>query len=409
MAGETQIIVPAVDVAVRSDPGRDPTKQVNEDASGWRETPFGVLGVVCDGMGGHVGGREASNAALSTIVEAFERAPPGTPARDVLRDAIRLANVRVRGLALSEPSGGRPGSTVVAVLVHGLGTEVAHVGDSRAYFVHQGQIFQITRDHSMVQEMVEAKILTPAQAAVHPEANKITRALGIDDDVEVDLRQHPLAHVAGDTFVLCSDGLSDLVEPPEILKIVSTDPPAQAVGKLVELANARGGHDNVTVMVLRPRSSAPQSSTIALSPTLADEEPAATLRPPQAPIIIPSKPLPPILLREPPAPTLVTQKKPGPPPAVVAAVIVVLAVVAIVFARSVAHHEGGGGRAVVDAATDAEGAPAGSVSSPFGPRGVSSVVLEPVAPPDAGEVDASEITPLAPSSGELPRHQHNRH
>src|SRR5205823_9030521 len=122
----------------------------------------------------------------------------------------RLANVRVRGIVVTEAAGGRPGSTVVAVLVHAGGTEVAHVGDARVYLVHQGQIVQITRDHSMVQEMVAAKILTPAQAAVHPEANKITRALGIEDDVEVELRPRPVVHVTGDAFILCSDGLSDL-------------------------------------------------------------------------------------------------------------------------------------------------------------------------------------------------------
>src|ERR1700679_2904655 len=118
MSGETQITLPAVDVAERSDPGRDPTKQINEDAFGHRETPFGLLAVVCDGMGGHVGGREASNAALATILEAFDAAPTTSAPREVLRDAIRLSNVRVRSLAMSDPAGGHPGSTVVAVLVH---------------------------------------------------------------------------------------------------------------------------------------------------------------------------------------------------------------------------------------------------------------------------------------------------
>ena len=129
----------------------------------------------------------------------------------------------------------------MTVLIHAGGTEVAHVGDSRVYLVQQGQVFQITRDHSMVQEMVDAKILSQSQAAAHPDANKITRALGIDDDVEVAVRPQPLAHVAGDAFVLCSDGLSDMLEPADILRIVSGDPPAQAAGKLVDLANARGG------------------------------------------------------------------------------------------------------------------------------------------------------------------------
>src|ERR1700722_5041939 len=131
MGGETEITLPAVDVAERSDPGRDPTKQVNEDSCGHRETRFGVLAVVCDGMGGHVGGREASTAALATIFESFETAPSGAVPREALRAPIPMANVRVRGLALSENEPGqagqvgRPGSTVVAVLVHATGTEIA--------------------------------------------------------------------------------------------------------------------------------------------------------------------------------------------------------------------------------------------------------------------------------------------
>ena len=207
-------------------------------------------------------------------MESFEKAAPGSAPRDVLADAIRLANVRVRGLSVTdaEAGGGRPGSTVVAVLVHSGGTEIAHVGDSRVYMVHQGQIFQVTRDHSMVQEMVEAKILTPDQAAVHPDANKITRALGIDDDVEVEVRPQAIAHVAGDSFILCSDGLSDLVDSPEILGIVSSNPPAQAAGKLVDLANAHGGYDNITVVIVRPRTSAPAVSTGTVAMTVADSQ-----------------------------------------------------------------------------------------------------------------------------------------
>ncbi len=170
---------------------------------------------------------------------------------------------------------------MVAVLVHAGGTEVAHVGDSRVYLVQQGAVFQVTRDHSMVQEMVQAKILTPEQAAAHPDANKITRALGIDDDVEVEVRSPPIAHVAGDAFVLCSDGLSDLVDASEILQIVSSDPPAQAVGKLVDLANARGGYDNITVMIVRPRVSAPAAVAGGVAPTRVST--TLTLRPPAAP------------------------------------------------------------------------------------------------------------------------------
>jgi protein phosphatase len=130
---------------------------------------------------------------------------------------------------------------------------VAHVGDSRAFLVHAGSIFQVTRDHSMVQQMVDAQLLTPEQAAHHPEANKITRALGIAPDVEVELRAQPLMHAAGDIFVLCSDGLSDLVSMQEISDVTQGAPYERAASDLVDMANARGGHDNVTVVMVRAR------------------------------------------------------------------------------------------------------------------------------------------------------------
>jgi protein phosphatase len=303
VSGETKILLPSVEVAHRTDPGRDPQKQVNEDALGYRETRFGHLCVVCDGMGGHTGGREASSTALATIFEAFDTASLTAKADDVLRDAITLANVRVRSLVIEDETGGRPGSTVVTVLLHAGGTEVAHVGDSRAFLVHQGQIFQLTRDHSMVQEMVDARILTPAQAAVHPDANKITRALGIDDAVEVDVRPQPVAHVAGDMFVLCSDGLTDLVEMPEILQMVTSDPPAQAAGKLVDLANARGGHDNISVLILRARMSAAGGKPFVaetVAQTMPETLPHTVTEPPPppGPAHIPSAPSPPPVSEE---------------------------------------------------------------------------------------------------------------
>jgi protein phosphatase len=133
--------------------------------------------------------------------------------------------------------------------------------------VHQGQIFRITRDHSIVQELVDRGVLTAQQAAHHPDANRITRALGMGPEVEVEIRPQPVHHVAGDTFVLCSDGLSDLVEDSEIAEVIGNHPAAQAVGKLVDLANARGGHDNITVVVLRARESA-LAAVGAITPTV---------------------------------------------------------------------------------------------------------------------------------------------
>jgi hypothetical protein len=168
----------------------------------------------------------------------------------------------------SEVAMGRPGSTVVSVLLHARGTEVAHVGDSRAYLVQQGQVFRLTRDHSIVQELVDRGLLSAQQATHHPEANRITRALGMAADVEPEVRPQPVHHVAGDAFVLCTDGLCDLVLDHEILGVVGGEPAAQAVGKLVDLANARGGHDNVTVAVMRARETAIGQAT-SITPTVA--------------------------------------------------------------------------------------------------------------------------------------------
>jgi protein phosphatase len=249
-------MLPAMEYAQRSDPGLDPDKQVNEDACTRRETRLGHLCVVCDGMGGHASGREAAELAISTIVETFDRVAEGATPAETLRTAIGDANRAVHTMHSSEVAFGRPGCTVVAILMHPHGTEVAHVGDSRAYLVHDGQVTRVTRDHSIVQELVDRGLITAQQAARHPDANRITRALGMALAVEAELRPSPVAHLAGDSFVLCSDGLTDLVEDEEILAIVEGDSPTDAVGKLVDLANARGGHDNITVIVMRARESA---------------------------------------------------------------------------------------------------------------------------------------------------------
>jgi protein phosphatase len=245
----------AVEIAFRTDPGRDPEKQVNEDAAVHVETPLGLLAVVCDGMGGHAGGKEASELAVKTIVEIVQAAPLVTAPRDALRVAIEEANRRVWSMPTDE-GGYRPGSTVVAVLVHAAGAELAHVGDSRVYLLHAGAIAQVTKDHSMVQEMVDRNLIKAEDAPNHPDANKIMRALGIMKEVEVDLRPEPIAYTAGDVFVLCSDGLSDLVNPSELLEVAGALPVLQAAGQLVDLANARGGHDNITALIMRMKGSA---------------------------------------------------------------------------------------------------------------------------------------------------------
>lgn len=242
-----------VDFAELSDPGRDPSKQVNEDSSGYAETPLGHLAVVCDGMGGHEAGREASQLAVRSIIEAARAAAPGVPPGLVLKQAVEHAGRAVFALGGAAPTEHRPGSTCVALLVHPGGAELAHAGDSRAYLIRDGNIERLTRDHSMVQELVASGMLTPAQALAHPEANKITRALGIAPEVSVEVRAEPLALSRGDVLLLASDGLTDLVSDAEILEIVRRRAPsgtAVVCQELVALANLRGGHDNVTALVL---------------------------------------------------------------------------------------------------------------------------------------------------------------
>lgn len=252
-----------VDFAELSDPGRDPSKQVNEDSAGYAETPLGHLAVVCDGMGGHEAGREASQLAVRTIIEATRAHTPGVPAGLALKQAVERAGRAVYALGGSGASEHRPGSTCVAVLLHPGGAELCHAGDSRAYLIRDGHIQRVTRDHSMVQELVASGMLTPEQALAHPEANKITRALGIAPEVSVEARAEPLGLLRGDVLLLSSDGLTDLVTDPEILDIVRRRLPsgtAAVCQELVGLANSRGGHDNVTVLVLALVELPPQTA-----------------------------------------------------------------------------------------------------------------------------------------------------
>lgn len=260
MADDTRIELTAVESAARTHAGRDPDKQVNEDASVHRFTRHGFLAVVCDGMGGHEGGREASHAAIDAVCDVLEGALSADDPRELLSRAIVEANARVFAIGGDAQRQGRPGSTLVAALVRPEGIYVAHVGDSRLYRVQNTAAFAVTKDHSAVQGLVDAGLLTPEEAAVHPDANRITRALGIAPEVQPDVRPTPLAYVAGDTFLLCSDGLSDLVKEPDILGIVQGAPLAQAAGTLVDLANARGGYDNITVVLFRTKASSASSS-----------------------------------------------------------------------------------------------------------------------------------------------------
>jgi protein phosphatase len=219
------------------------------------------LYVVCDGMGGHVGGEFASAIAVNTIEEVLTtmefrpeehdlEGEAGTEIqRERLRYSIRLAGKRIHEKARLEPAYKTMGTTAVALMVDDGNAFIAHVGDSRAYRIREGRIEQLTEDHSLVNEKIRAGLLTPEQAKTHKLKNIITRSLGYMEEVDIDLQVCALRR--GDRFLLCSDGLSGLVEAAEMGEAVLDYGPQVAARGLVELACERGGDDNITVIILR--------------------------------------------------------------------------------------------------------------------------------------------------------------
>jgi protein phosphatase len=221
------------------------------------------LYVVCDGMGGHVGGEFASAIAVNTVEEVLtsielrseelgvdkEDDGPVEVTREKLRYAIRLAGKRIFQKAQEEPEYKGMGTTCLALLVDDGNAYVAHVGDSRGYVVREGRIEQLTEDHSLVNQHIKAGLITPEQAKTHKLKNIITRSLGYMEDVEIDIQVRAVRR--GDRFVLCSDGLSNLVEASEIGEAVLDFGPQEASRRLIESACERGGDDNITVVVAR--------------------------------------------------------------------------------------------------------------------------------------------------------------
>lgn len=220
------------------------------------------LFVVCDGMGGHVGGEFASAIAVNTVEEVLTSVdidnaelgvdPDDGPVeltRERLRYSIRLAGKRIYEKAVEEPEYKGMGTTAVSILVEGGNAFVAHVGDSRAYLVRDGVIEQLTEDHSLVNEKIKAGLITPEEAKNHKLKNIITRSLGYMEDVEIDIQVRAVRK--GDRFVLCSDGLSGLVETAEIGETVLDHRPQDACRRMIEMACERGGDDNITVVVAK--------------------------------------------------------------------------------------------------------------------------------------------------------------
>ncbi len=229
--------------SARTDVGK--TRDHNEDDFGIGEgagvDQYGELLVVCDGMGGHAAGEVASRLGVETILSTYY-SDSSSDRIDVLRRAFERANERIHA-----EGRGAMGTTGVAALFYNGMLHVANVGDSRAYLIRNDDICQISRDHSLVGEQVAAGVITADQAKSSYYRNVITRALGYQSEVQVDMFHLPLQ--VGDTVVLCSDGLHGLVSDEEIGEIARSMPLADAVDRLIDLANERGGTDNITTII----------------------------------------------------------------------------------------------------------------------------------------------------------------
>ena len=227
-------------------------RQVNQDYVYASEEPVGNLPnlfVVADGMGGHNAGDFASSFAVQTLVRTILEDENQNPIK-VIRHAVEEANRKVLEESKSRAEMSGMGTTMVLVTIIDDYAYVANVGDSRLYLI-EDQILQITKDHSLVQEMVRRGLITKEEAREHPDKNIITRVLGIGPEIEVDFFDIHLKE--NSILLLCSDGLSNMVADEDIWRIVSTSREMKEAGmRLVSLANENGGKDNIAVVLVQP-------------------------------------------------------------------------------------------------------------------------------------------------------------
>lgn len=234
----------------KTDRGRVRTD--NQDAYfAGKITDDSVFAVVCDGMGGANAGNVASELAVRHISEyvirSYRDGMNMTDTEKTLKNAIVSANISLYDKAVNNAELAGMGTTAVAVFVKDGTAVIAHVGDSRIYLVN-GEIKQLTRDHSVVQSLIESGEITPEDAKVHPRKNVITRALGAEEDVAVDSDCLNLSN--GDTLLLCSDGLTNFLDDKDILTVFQNNDISAVAERLVEEANKNGGGDNITVVTV---------------------------------------------------------------------------------------------------------------------------------------------------------------
>lgn len=232
-------------------------RELNEDCfciHGFETEERGFC-ILADGMGGHNAGEVASQSAVKFIADKLREVldsedEEGVPA--VLTDAIEKANEKVYKMSVESTAHRGMGTTVVAAYISDGNAYIANVGDSRAYVVSKDGINQITTDHSVVEELVKSGTITHEEARVHPRRNIITRAVGTEEDIRTDVFEYEYA--SGDVMLLCSDGLSTMLDDKEIESIIKNEETSEkTVCSLVDAAKERGGLDNITVICIRFR------------------------------------------------------------------------------------------------------------------------------------------------------------
>ncbi len=208
----------------------------------------GLVFVVCDGMGGHAAGQIASELACKTFIDVYLHHPSAEP--DVaLRAAVTAANRFVTDVSRAVPARRGMGTTLSAIALVQDKCFTVQVGDSRIYRLRQGELLQMTVDHTWVEEMVRAGMITYEEAENHPRKHMLTRAIGADGEVQPDIELHAIQQ--GDIYMLCSDGLINHTTDDVISQLLANHPPSEAVWKLVGHALTNGGSDNTTVLVVR--------------------------------------------------------------------------------------------------------------------------------------------------------------
>lgn len=232
-------------VGILSDIGK--VRKTNQDCVGYFEDEFKRMYVIADGMGGHNGGETASKVAVETTINMIRNAFEIKNLENALSEAVKCANAEIYKLAQTDVKLNGMGTTITACLVQGNEMVVAHVGDSSCFVLNDKELLKVTKDHSLVQQLIDTGTITELEAKTHPNKNIITRALGTNMFVQVDAYHVDLKDIS--KVLLCTDGLTNAVSFDETCHIARSNDNNTACEMLVRLANENGGKDNISVIL----------------------------------------------------------------------------------------------------------------------------------------------------------------